>query len=338
MAVELISSYTKIDKEAWKQLLARSKYASFFQSEKCFLFFKSLKMMRAFVYAVVEDDELVALAVGYLTLSKKTIWQHFTQRAIICGGPLLSSNAKDKHVELLMKGIKCDLEKETIYIETRNFHDYSSYKSVFEKVGFTYQRHLNFKVDTENLDKMDSQISKGRMRDIRLSLREGAEIIEKPSWNQVTHFYEILSHLYQKKIRLPLFGLEFFKQLYTLDEALFLLVEYQGQIIGGVVCVGLENRAVYEWYACGINGIYDKVTATALATYAGLKYAALNHYPIFDMMGAGVPGKEYGVRTFKEKFGGKLVEEGRFLCVTKPKRFIIGKLGVAFIRRFGFFH
>ncbi|MDB4497801.1 GNAT family N-acetyltransferase, partial [Gammaproteobacteria bacterium] len=191
---------------------------------------------------------------------------------------------------------------------------------------------------TENLDKMESQISKGRMRDIRLSLREGAEIIEKPSWNQVAHFYEILSHLYQKKIRLPLFGLEFFRQLYALDEALFLLVEYQGQIIGGVVCVGLDNKAMYEWYACGINGIYDKVTATALATYAGMKYAALNHYPIFDMMGAGVPDKEYGVRTFKEKFGGKLVEEGRFLCVTKPKRFIIGKLGVAFIRRFGFFH
>jgi lipid II:glycine glycyltransferase (peptidoglycan interpeptide bridge formation enzyme) len=185
---------------------------------------------------------------------------------------------------------------------------------------------------------MESRISKGRMRDIRLSLREGADIIEKPSWNQVEDFYDILSHLYQKKIRLPLFDIEFFKQLYSLDESLFLLVEYQGQIIGGVVCVALENKAVYEWYACGINGIYDKITATALATYAGMRYAALNHFSIFDMMGAGVPDKEYGVRTFKEKFGGKLVEEGRFLCITKPHRFRIGKFGVSFIRHFGFFH
>lgn len=338
MVKKIISSYEMIDKKAWSTLLKESKYANFFQSENCFLFFKSLKTMRAFVYAVVDEGELVALAVGYLTLSKKTIWQHFTQRAIICGGPLFSENVKDKHVKLLMEGIKDDLEKDTIYIEIRNFHNYAEHRLAFEKAGFLYQKHLNFKVNTENLHKMESQISKGRMRDIRLSLREGAEIIENPSWNQVEDFYDILSHLYQKKIRLPLFDIEFFKQLYAMDESLFLLVEYQGQIIGGVVCVALENKAVYEWYACGINGIYDKITATALATYAGMRYAALNKFPIFDMMGAGVPDKEYGVRTFKGKFGGKLVEEGRFLCITKPYRFRIGKFGVSFMRHFGFFH
>jgi len=37
----------------------------------------------------------------------------------------------------------------------------------------------------------------------------------------------------------------------------------------------------------------------------------------FDFMGAGLKGKEYGVRKFKSQFGGDLVEHGRFLKVHK---------------------
>ena len=35
-------------------------------------------------------------------------------------------------------------------------------------------------------------------------------------------------------------------------------------------------------------------------------------------MGAGKPNQAYGVRDFKSKFGGDLVEHGRFLFVSKP--------------------
>jgi lipid II:glycine glycyltransferase (peptidoglycan interpeptide bridge formation enzyme) len=50
------------------------------------------------------------------------------------------------------------------------------------------------------------------------------------------------------------------------------------------------------------------------------------------MMGAGKPDEAYGVRDFKAKFGGKEVEHGRFLCVTKTLLYRIGKLGVAILK------
>jgi lipid II:glycine glycyltransferase (peptidoglycan interpeptide bridge formation enzyme) len=51
------------------------------------------------------------------------------------------------------------------------------------------------------------------------------------------------------------------------------------------------------------------------------------------MMGAGKPDEAYGVRDFKAKFGGKEVEHGRFLCVTKPLLYNIGVLGVKILKK-----
>jgi serine/alanine adding enzyme len=43
------------------------------------------------------------------------------------------------------------------------------------------------------------------------------------------------------------------------------------------------------------------------------------------MMGAGKPDEGYGVREFKSKFGGELVEHGRFLFVCNPRLYALGK-------------
>ena len=54
----------------------------------------------------------------------------------------------------------------------------------------------------------------------------------------------------------------------------------------------------------------------------------------FDMMGAGKPDDGgYGVRDFKLKFGGELVEFGRNIHVCNRLLFSIGKLGVKIMKK-----
>jgi len=65
------------------------------------------------------------------------------------------------------------------------------------------------------------------------------------------------------------------------------------------------------------------------------RYAVQNGYQHFDMMGAGKPNDGYGVRDFKAKFGGQLVEYGRFLYVLNPLLYNIGKLGVKLLKKVG---
>lgn len=328
-----ILTYQQLDRVAWNALVAISPYATFFQTPACYDFYASLPFMEPFAYGVEQDGELVGVMQGYITREANPIKQWLTRRAIIIGGPLLAENIQMDALLHLLVDVKRQLSSKTIYMETRNFHDYSAYRNCFEQTGWNYQPHLNFHVDTSSMDTLMANMGKSRKRDVKTSLRDGAQIIEKPTLGQVKAYYAILLDLYKTKVKTPLFPFYFFEKLYDLSEARFLLVEWRGKIIGGTVCVVLEGKAMYEWFACGKDGISKSIFPSTLATYAGMAYAAEHHLPLFDMMGAGKPEESYGVRDFKAKFGGELVEYGRYLCVCQKLLYQIGKWGVSLMKR-----
>lgn len=323
-----------VKEEEWEKLYDSS-FISFFQTIECFNFYKSLSFLEAFAFGIEENGELKGVIVGYIQKDGGKIKQFFSKRAIITGGPLLADNISEDTLEKLLLYTKKELSKKAIYIETRNFNDYSKYKDLFKKCGFDYEQHFNFQIDTSSIDVVNSNLGKSRKRDIRTSLRDGAVVVVNPSIEQIKDYYSILLDLYKNKVKTPLFPFEFFEKLYQLPQAVFLLVEYNNEIIGGTVCVSLERKVLYEWFACGKDGANKNIFPSTLATYSGIEYAANNKYPFFDMMGAGKPDDGgYGVRDFKAKFGGKLVEYGRFLCITKPVLYKVGKLGVAIMKKF----
>ena len=219
-----------------------------------------------------------------------------------------------------------------IYIESRNFHDYSKWRNIFAANGFAYQPHLNYHVDTTSIELVQRSIGKHRWRYIRLSMRDGAQIVQHPTIEQVQAFYTILQNLYRTKVRTPLWSWEFFERLFHTEHARYILVELDGQIVGGTACVCLPGKAVYEWYACGLDNCRDDIRPLSVAIWGEMQYAAENGYPLFDFMGAGSPDQPYGVRDFKAEFGGELVEHGRFLCVRKPLLYWIGTMGVKFLK------
>lgn len=289
--------------------------------------------MTPFAFGIEHDGELRAVVVGYVTKEKSALKQFFTQRAIIIGGPLIGEHATELDVEQLLHTTVSKLKSQTIYIETRNFHDYSNWKSLFEANGFTYQPHLNFHVDTSSIEVVDKNLGKSRKRDICITIRDGAKAVLHPTIEQTKEYYKILRELYTTKVKTPLLSWHFFEQLYYTANGRFILLEYQGKIIGGTVCVVLPNKAVYEWFVCGLDGVYEHIFPSSYATYLGIRYAAENGCQIFDMMGAGKPGEAYGVRDFKARFGGELVEHGRYLYVCKSMLYQIGKMGVRLLKK-----
>ena len=292
-------------------------------------------------YTLHPKPTLKGVIVGYVTKERNALKQFFTRRAIIYGGPLLANDISDEALSALLTSLTKLPSLQgggggrltPIYIESRNFHDYSRWKEVFKKAGFAYQPHLNYHVDTTSLDQVQSRIGKHRWRYIRLSMRDGAKIVQQPTIEQVRAFYTILQDLYRTKVRTPLWSWEFFERLYHTEQARYILVELDGQIVGGTACVCLPGKAVYEWYACGLDDCRDDIRPLSVAIWGEMQLAAENGYPLFDFMGAGTPDQPYGVRDFKSEFGGELVEHGRFLCVRKPLLYWIGKMGVKWLKR-----
>lgn len=332
--MKLLLTYSDIDPQQWQSLVEQSPYATWFQTPEAYRFYASVNNeMTPFAFGIERDGELRAVVVGYVTKEKSVLKQFFTRRAIVIGGPLIGEHATELDVEQLLHKTAAELKSQAIYIETRNFHDYSRWKSVYEASGFIYQPHLNFHVDTSSVEVVDKNLGKSRKRDIRTTIRDGVTPVLNPTIEQVREYYAILKDLYTTKVKTPLFSWHFFEQLYHTTNGRFILTEYQGKIIGGTVCVVLPNKAVYEWFVCGVDGVYEHIFPSSYATYLGIRYAVEHGCQIFDMMGAGKPEEAYGVRDFKARFGGEQVEHGRYLHVSKPLLYKIGQLGVKLLKK-----
>lgn len=328
-----ILTYHEIDIQQWQELIETSATATWFQTPEAYQFYVANKEeMMPFAIGVEEDGHLTGVMVGYTTQERNPIKQLLTCRSIIIGGPLLDDHISNDALSALLLAAK-RVTQNSIYVEIRNFHNYSHWRDLFEDCKFLYQPHLNFHVDTSSVELVESRLGKNRKRDIKTSIRDGATVIEHPTIEQVRTYYAMLKHLYTTKIKTPLFSWDFFEKLYAHPNGRFILVELNGEIIGGTVCVELPERCLYEWFVCGRDGEWKSIFPSSLATYAGIRYAAEHGCSRFDMMGAGKPDEAYGVRDFKARFGGEQVEHGRYLCIRKPLLYQIGKLGVKLLKK-----
>lgn len=326
--IKTTNDVNQINKDQWMHLLRTSSHRSAFQTPECYAFYSDLSFMESFVFGVSEDGVLKGVIVGFILKDGGKIKQYFSRRAIVNGGPLLADDISEEALAALLNVCKKQLKHKAIYVEMRNFENYSTYRCVFEREKFKYCEHYNFHVDTTSLEVVENNMGKSRKRDARVSMRDGAIVEKNPTINDVRSLYSILKNLYEEKVKTPLFPLEFFEKLYVTSFGEFLIVKYNDEVVGGTIVVS-DDVVVYEWFACGKDGVYKNIFPSTLATYSGIYYALENGQKRFDMMGAGAPSDGgYGVRDFKSKFGGQLVEYGRFLCVCKPLLYQIGKIGV----------
>lgn len=323
----------QINEVLWSELTEQSSTATWFQTIEAYRFFESLPdIFSPFVYGVITDDELKGICVGYITREKNALKQYLTRRAIIIGGPMLADDISDDELTALLQTIKNDLKHKAIYIETRNFNDYSRWKEVFVKNGYNYLPHLNFHLDCSDELSMIKRMSESKVRQIKKSIKNGTVITEAENEEQVKSFYDILEELYSSKVKTPLFPESFFLNFYRNRIGKYFIVIKDNHVIGGIMCPILSNKTIYEWFVAGLDKEYKLCYPSILSTYSAMKYGADHGFERFDFMGAGEPGGEYGVRDFKAKFGGKLVEHGRFLCVNKPLLYNIGRIGVKVLK------
>ncbi len=305
-----------------------------FQSDSFYDFLKGTGLLEPFRFSIFRKDREIGRIQGYTQKDGGFLKRYLSRRAIINGGPYFDEDITSEEIGALLRTCYSSLRNHVIYIESRNFRDYSIYKSVFEGVGFQYKPHYDFIINTSDPDLVDSRMGKSRKRDVKTSLKNGASIVEDPSIDDLSAFYSILRDLYRRKVKTPLFPESFFLRLWKSPFSKFILVRYQERIVGGTLCV-YDDETVYEWFACGEDGIYKNVFPSTVATYYGIQFAVNNGFKRFDMMGAGSPGDGgYGVREFKAKFGGELVEYGRFRYVANKPLFVLGEFGVNMLKKF----
>ncbi len=301
---------------AWDDFVRQHPRRNPFQTRALYQMYKSTNEFTPY-FCIANHTQSNKILGGFLFViqKKRTILlSHLFSRALIVGGPLIPAHGQ--HIlQTLLSTYSKFIRSKVIYSEIRNLHQWQHFYDTFLKAGFTYEAHLNYQVDLQT-DDISANFSASKRRQIRKGLKNGAYIIENPNIEQIKAFYHILNHLYKNRINKPLPDWSFFESFYTniVEQKLgkYILVGYNNNIIGGIMMPLYANKMAYEWYVAGEDRKYKYLYPSVLATWAGIRFAKEYGYSGFDFMGAGKPNVAYGVREFKSRFGGKLLNYGRF--------------------------
>jgi lipid II:glycine glycyltransferase (peptidoglycan interpeptide bridge formation enzyme) len=325
---------------AWEKFVQEHPHGSVLQSHFLYkVFQQTQKMKPVFICCLDSNEEIQGIVVAVIIMESGGLKGKFSSRAVIYGGPLMNENHKRKTqiADLLLDNLIRKVKPKSIFIQIRASYDMSDYDEVLRKYDFRWHPRLNLLIDTSDKSAAWSGVSASRKRQIRKSISNGAKIIEPVDESQVRTFYDILFGLYRNKVKKPLPDWSFFSSFYKAIlgaggqkiNARYFLVEFENRIIGGILCPFMNDGTLFEWYVCGLDQEYKQRGAypSVMATWAAIDFASKNNFQQFDFMGVGIPGKEYGVRDFKMKFGGHQVNYGRYTRINNRWVYLIAELG-----------
>jgi serine/alanine adding enzyme len=323
----------QVERNKWGYFLHNNPFASPFQSYDFYKFYNSIDGHSADVFALEENGEYTALSV--VTVQKEGgIKKYFSRRGIVYGGPLVAISS-GKILSILLNTIVEHYKSELIYLEIRNFFDYTYLHGLSVYNSWQFLPYLNFRITLKdkNLEELLSGMKYNRRREIRISLERGVSYKECETESELAQIYNILKELYKTRVKLPLPNNEFFKNLWRNEIGKIFVVSHNNQVIGGSVCIILKNHSIYTMYYCGLRGYDKKIFPTHLAVIAAIEYGIQDGMEYLDFMGAGLKGEEYGVRKYKQEFGGELNEYGRYRRILRPTLFNIGVRGIEILKK-----
>lgn len=330
--IKVISDINLIDLQKVEEFVYNHPNGNFFQSIRAYNFFQSIGTYEPLYFIAKDADQIVGSLLAVVIKEGNGIKGYLSRRCIIWGGPLVKNENAEIYSMLLAQMNKVVSQK-AIYTEFRNFFNLESQREIFGESGSQFNEHLNYIVHVPSLDEARARLSKSKIKQIKKTIENGVDIVEAKSMEEIKEFFVILDLLYRARVKKPLPPFELFQKFFK-DKELgkYLLLKKNDRIIGGIMCPVYKDK-IYEWFVCGMDGEFKDIYPSVLATWAPIEYAANNGLKFFDFMGAGKPNDDYGVREFKSKFGGELVNYGRFVKVNNQPLFSLGKLGLKILKK-----
>lgn len=299
--------------------LAQQKGFLYFQSPSFFKVCLASKRVQP-AYIIGRNSERIIGVLLYYTQVQTDIFplRFFTSRNVIIAGPIAGEN--NKYIVEQLLNFYQEKANKGLYTQVRNLECTVAYKQQIEKHNLVYEDHLNILID---LSQTEEALWKGvhtkRRNEIRRAEKEGCTVEVQATGQALADCYAILEEVYQRA-GLPLPHFDHFNALFEHSDAttglrLFTAV-WEGKIIGCMLCLAYGNT-LYDYYAGAYSRYYDK-HPNDLLPWAVFKWGRENGFTRFDFGGAGKPNIPYGVRDYKRKFGGDLVNYGRYEGTNYP--------------------
>lgn len=279
------------------------------------------------VIVLNDNNAILAHASGYIFSEEKGVIKHLTNRTIF-KGDILFQDAKV--LEILLKNINKYLDRKVVYTKISCSKDLHNAKGYYNKYGYKWEPHLNFWINlSQGEEEVWNKISKTRRKQIKRGYNRGLTAQVVTNIMDFDPYYELLKITY-RNAGLPLIEKKYFANIVDTfsksKQIVVVRVSFDEQLVAHRIVLTHE-RKLHDWYA-GSNPLFHQYYCNDVAVWEILKWGCEHGYNFFDFGGAGHPDIPYGVREFKKKFGGELVNYGILTRVNAPYRKRILEFGI----------
>lgn len=301
-----------INRADWAAFVAKHPQGNIFQTPEMYDVYACAEGVEPIAIAAVEGNEIGGILVAQYMTNGGALASWITARSIITGGPLARDN-DPVIIQALMEAYKKQLPCKTIYSEIRPIYPMNVMP------GWKRAGHYNLVMRLEKTEEeLFEQMHKERRRNVNQAIKAGLTFKELTTADEIQQVVALIEKTYRRK-HVPIGYLNMFDKVQGIlkDYAHFFgCYTAEGQMIAGQVrlCYG---TLVYAWFA-GSDEDYFKLRPNDFTMWNVIRWAREKGYQLFDFGGGGEPGKPYGVRDYKLKYGCEMFDYGRYILAHKP--------------------
>ena len=328
----------KLDETRWRAFVDDHPLGNIFHTPEMFQIISRTKGQQPELWAIInQKKQPLALFLPTKVTLIGGLLRHLTARAIAYGSVLCAPGSEGlEALEILLQAYKKDTPNSVLFTELRNLSDLSELQPVLNKHGFIFEDHLDYLIDLDRpVEKVLQGIGKRTRKKIRKGLRDQlVQMSEVTNLIELEDWYRTLQKTYSSA-QVPLADRSMFEaafeELYPKGMAKFLMARVNESTVACSAELAYKDT-IYGWYG-GSDRNYSQYLPNEMLIWHILEWGASNGYRVYDFGGAGKPDEEYGVRDFKAKFGGNLVNFGRNTDVHRPTLLKISRQGYKLYRR-----
>ncbi len=320
----------EIDRQKWSSFVEGHPQGNFFHTPDYVDLHREVKGYTPYVVAAFDSrEQLVGLLVAIRSSVYNGIGRYVTSRAIVVGGPLID----DQHPEVAEMLLNCyckTMKYRAIYTQFRNQFDTSKWQVAFQHVNARFEEHLDILIELQKSEEtLWQEMHPKRRNKIRQAQKQQVEVRELITTEEREQSWHILRNVYRRE-KLPLAKKVFFDHAFdTLIPKGYLKVYgafHHQQLIGTRYVLSYKTQ-IFDWYA-GSDQKFSSLRPNDLLPWEVFLRSKAEGFTRFDFGGAGKPNVPYGVRDYKLRFGGTLVNFGRYEII--HNNVIFAFIGVAF--------
>ncbi len=308
---------------AWQQFVARHPDGNIFHTPDFADVVAGTRGWSSRTLAAVDvaNGEIAALWPAVLTTVLGGLLQPLATRAVLFGGMLVApARLGQDALASLLPAVTKRARGRFLFTELRHQNAVTGWQAPLEAAGFRWEPHLNFLIDLrQSEDALWNGLSSSARRNVRTAQKKGVSAVTVSDQTGVETFYGLLRKVYDLA-GVHLTDISLFRRAFEVlgprGQFQIVLALADGRAIGGRASLVYKDRLL-DWYA-GADRDYARLYPNDFLVWHLLQWGQTQGYQIFDFGGAGHPDKPYGVRDFKERFGGQLVNYGRSVKIHAP--------------------